>query len=330
MQFIGYPGSTYNGNFSSSFYIIFPVLDPAGNDDKIQLGVDVKCWNVTNATGTASTQWDSATAITYPIPTSATQVETEIPSGISFFQAHEVGYTQNADAATGKYGYSKFRIDNISVSHLSAFTLPRYTKSYQDDTAATSSFDNQYDMSNDAFNPEQPLRGCSSFDSTNGSVGALVQHQNSRDDRTSSYAGSTAMCLFQWGHPAGLLCGGVGASIADLPMFGEPIVNATPEPVTTRIKGRNLRGVTSKKLDLVMVARWDTGTNVKIKTSRGTGTYSFSGSDPGTPTIVVSEALIDFDPTTIEEIEITAGCSTSAKVLIYSIALFESNYGEEI
>jgi hypothetical protein len=72
------------------------------------------------------------------------------------------------------------------------------------------------------------------------------------------------------------------------------------------------------------------GEDIKVKTSRGTGTYSFIGSNLTTPAIVVAPEIIDFDPTTIEDIEITAGCSTTAKVIVNSIALFESNYGSEI
>jgi hypothetical protein len=336
MQFIGYAGTTYNGAFNSSFYIIYPVLDPAGNNDKIRIGVDVACWNITDTSTSSSTNWNGGASKNYPQPQSATQTDIDVPAGVRFFQSEEISYNLNVDAGTGndtntgKYGYTKFTITGTAVSHLSAFTLPRYTEDYQGDTPATSSFDNQYDMSNDTFNPLQPLRGCSSFDSTNGSVGALVQHQNSRDDATSSYAGATAKCLFQWGHPAGLLCSGVGGSVADLPMFGEPIINATPEPITIKIKGRDLRGITSKKLDLVFVGLWDTGTNIKVKTSLGTGTYSFIGSNLSTPAIVVAPELISFNPSIIEEVEITAGCSTTAKVLVQSIALFESNYGDEI
>ncbi|MHC4648966.1 MAG: hypothetical protein ACYTBJ_26225 [Planctomycetota bacterium] len=272
MNFSGYAGTTYNGNYNNNFYIIYPVLDPPGNDDKIQIGVDVACWRITDNSNAAATNWNGGTTTQYGQIQNSTQTEIEVPAGTKFFQADEIAYNLNVDAGvgadtnTGKYGYTKFTITGTTVSHLSAFVLPRYTPAYQGDTPAASSFDNQYGMSNDTFNPMQPLRGCSDFDSTNGSVGALVQHQNSRDDATSSYAGATAQCLFQWGHPAGLLCSGVGGSIADLPMFGEPIINAVPTPVTVKVKGRNLRGATSKKLDLVFVGRWDTGTNIKVKT----------------------------------------------------------------
>ena len=205
--------------------------------------------------------------------------------------------------------------------------MPRHTLDLQESPEL---YAQQYYMKNDSFNIGQSLRGCSTYGSVNGSVGALVQHQNSRDAGDASLLNTTRRCIFQYSHPAGVFFPATASTRLNL--FGAPVIDATTYDSEMKVRGRGLLNDTSKKMDLVVLGRWDTHTaelNVKITSSLGNATYNFpNAGQTGTgamaaANLCVSTDFLDFDPTG-DELKIEVQTASAKAVEIKTIALFEA------
>jgi hypothetical protein len=337
LQWSGIPNRTYNNSGTYGWRIIFPVNKPAGSDQKIVIGVDIWCWDEPGGS-VGTVIWDGAPGLQQTLPyldTLATQTLDEIPQGPRFFTKNEVAYNYNE---TNGYGFVHVRTPNMTPAFVSAFTVPRNTVDFQGDTADTVSgntiFDQEFNVKNDAFNPGSALRGTyevnestpiGKYYSTDGSVGALSQHQNARTAR-SSMVGSSKKCLFQWGHPGGLY---VTAGASPVDIFGAPTVSGSARPVKIKVEGSDLIG-SDRSLDLVLTGRWDSGSSITLTSdnasSGGTGTFNLVGSVTGvTPSMAVDIGTINFDPSG-DEIRIQYDNTTSGDAIeIHSIALFESS-----
>jgi hypothetical protein len=319
-QFTGPPSTARSGGGLANFHTVFPSIEPPGTDGKIRIGADVKCWDEYTS-GTMSTEWDGVAYKDYTVTNSVTQAEGEEPEGRRIFATNEIAY--NLNAANG-YGFTTFKLDDATVSHFSSFTMPRYTTALQGDAGRV-----QWDIKNDSFNIGQTLRGCSTYTSANGSVGALVQHQNSRDDSDASFLNTTRQCIFQYAHPAGVYFPATAAAWTTL--FGSPVIDATTYDSQMKVRGRGLLDDTSKKFDLVLVARWDTHTaelKVKITSSLGNATYTLpntgqTGATIDSDNLLVSADFLDFDPTG-DELKIEVLTATDKAVEIKTLALFEA------
>jgi hypothetical protein len=328
LQYTGPPSSTFNGAYASDFYIIYPCLEPPGADEKIRLGVDCMCWDE-NLGGSLSVQWNGGTAYTPSVTSGAAQGPGESPAGIRMLLTDEIAYNLNAVTNNNAvYGYSQLTVDNAVVSHLSAFTVPRDSNAYRQDTPDANSFDQQFSIKNDAFNVDVPLIGCSSFDSINGSAGALCQHQNTLVKQRASLVSSTDQCVFQWGHPAGLYIPGDGNFNG---IFGQPTINGNPYDMKVKVRGRALTSNSAKTLDLAVVARWESANcQIKVTADGGsTATYTFSGSNTGAPSLVVDDNFITFLPTG-DDILIEAKTPAGEAMEIKTIALFERSIGDTV
>jgi hypothetical protein len=343
-----YSGSvtaSINGNYANNFYVIFPVTDPPGSDQKVNIGIDCQCWDYTNANTTATTSFDGVTSRTPTIQASQTQADTAAPQGIRIFDSKEIAYNYLSGPTSGTYGFTKWGLTNILPAHVSAFCLPRITKNYQDDTAKTdaggdSSFNQQFDISNDAFNIGQPCRGLfentdyeagTMYDSLDGSVGSLIQHQNARTYTTGSMITSTTPALFGWMHPAGLYVAGTGGSLAYRNIFGTTTGSNTDN--TIKIRGRAYNDSVTPTLNLVMVGRWDTGTKLKFTIYEADGTteidnyeWALPSNNIAVPGIRAAISVVDYDPTEdYNVVKIEAYCSTAAGVEINSLAIYENS-----
>jgi hypothetical protein len=326
--------TTYNGSNASNFYTIFPIQAPAGSDNKVHIGVDVQAWRRYNS-GTISTTWDGVASGTYKVTNGATQSDTSAPGGIRIFESKDIAYNQFEQGASGAYyGFTKFYIPNVAVASFSSFPMPRPTATYQADD---DDYSQQFHMRSDIFYVNTPLMGCSEYTSSNGSGGAICNYQSTSEDKTTSLVSATSPCIFQWSHPAGMLIGGAGAGLAMADMFGQPYINGSLRDVEQKARGRNLDSGATKRLDIAVVALWDTNTGIQVTASNGTssGTLAFSAGAGGSasnvavPALVVFPDALTYDPDG-DTIFFEANVSTTAKVEIQTIALFERSSGVDV
>jgi hypothetical protein len=319
---------TYNGNNAAAFYTIFPIQAPAGSDNKVHIGVELQAWRRYNS-GTISTQWDGGVTGTYKVTNGVTQSDTSAPGGIRIFESQDISYNLNEQGSSGAYyGFTKFQCGNLAPASFSSFPMPRPTADYQADDA---DYSQQFHMRSDIFYVNTPLMGCSEYTSSNGSGGALCNYQSTSEDKTTSLVSATSPCIFQWSHPSGLLIGGAGAGLAMADMFGQPYINGSLRDVEQKARGRNLDIGATKRLDIAVVALWDTNTGIQVTASNGTssGALGFSGSNTVTPALVVFPAALTYDPDG-DTIFFEANVSTTAKVEIQTIALFERSSGVDV
>lgn len=340
----GPPSATYSGQNTNDFYIIFPSVDPPGSDNKINIGADLLCWS--RATAGITVAWDDGDTDTYAVASGGTQDGTSLPSGARIFSTNEVASNLNSvtDGSAG-YGYTKLSVNNCCLAYLSAYTIQRRTANYRADSAAAGSFDQQFVLKNDAFNIGTPLIGTNDWDFAGGSIGALCQHQNARDAVTASMVSSTAPCVFQYAHPAGIYVNGIGGWVS---IFGKGVVNSDTIQTTLRLRGRELiatnpaaGGVAaySKPLDLAVVARWSDGAGAAIRVTTWTTsgalieqsvhTLPAGGGDVNTPTLTVVEDVVNYYPRGCN-VGIDAYATTSGDVEIQSVALFERSMGDAV
>ena len=335
-QYQGPPSKTYSGENACDFYIIFPTIDPPGDDDKVNIGADMLFWD--RASDNITTQWDGGATNTYQVATGGTQNGTTQPKGARIFETNEVAYDLNSVAdGNAAYGYSKIAVNNCPLAYLSAYTVQRTTANYRADSAAASSFDQQFGLKNDAFNIGTPLVGTNDYDFAYGSIGALCQHQNAQDGATASMVSSTAPCVFQYAHPAGVYVAGTG-SANYINLFGVGVVDSDTEDTTIKLRGRELVAG-DKYLDLAVIGRWNASANctIKVTTATGTATHTLSAAGAATPTLEVNDAFVPYDPTgttssllAAGECKIEVACDASNAIEIQSIALFERSMGDDL
>ena len=343
-QFVGPPSITYSGNGAADFYIVFPTIQPPGNDAKINIGADIRLWD--EATDDVDVTWDGGSANTYPVGVTNSQTGSAPPAGLRIFSTNEVAHDLNSVAdSNAVYGYTKLEVDNCAIAYVSAYTIPRATDDYRGDSAAASSFDQQFGLKNDAFNIGLPLLGTNDFDSVDGSFGALCQHQNARGDSKASLVSSTAPCVFQYAHPSGVYVAGSGATTWQN-LFGTAEINSTTKNTRLRVRGRELDATGSgaseydKPLDLAVVARWNDSANAKVRVTtyvkdtdtqidQQTHTFTTGGGDVTTPTLEVDGAFVTYRPSGCD-VQIDVAADSSNAVEIQTIALFERSMGDAV
>jgi hypothetical protein len=339
-QFIGPAAPTYSGANDANFYIIFPAVEPPGTAENVRVAADVQCWDEYNAANVTVT-WDAAASDTIPVNNGATANDTTQPTGLRRWFAHEVAYNQNAVTDTNaSYGYTKLRVEDATIAHMSAFTIPRTTNAYRNDTpddlgGGVYSFNQQFGIREDAFNVNMPLIGTEDFHTVVGSMGALCQHQNAQDKSRASMVSSSAPCVFQYCHPAGIYVAGSGSSTYQN-IFGTVTVDGSPRDTLVKAKGRDLLGA-NKNLDLAVIGRWDASANCTIKvttqeldgTAIANSTHTLNAAGAATPTLEVNDAFVAYDPTGTEII-IEVACDSSNAIEIQTIALFERSMGDAV
>jgi hypothetical protein len=339
-QFVGPAAPTRAGANDCNFYIIFPALEPAGVAENVRIAADVQCWDEYNAANVTVT-WDAAASETIPVNSVAAANDTTQPAGLRRWFAHEVAYNQNAVTDTNaSYGYTKLRVEDATIAHMSAFTIPRTTNAYRNDTpddlgGGVYSFNQQFGLREDTFNVNMPLIGVEDFDTVSGSMGALCQHQNAQDKSRASMVSSSAPCVFQYCHPAGIYVAGAGSTTYQN-IFGTYTVDSVVRNTLVKAKGRNLLGG-NKNLDLAVIGRWDASANCTIKiwtqeldgTAIANSTHTLNAAGAATPTLEVNDAFIEYDPDGTE-IMIAVASDASSAIEIQSIALFERSMGDTV
>ena len=336
-QFVGPSSTTRSGGGAADFYIIYPAINPPGNNNNIRIGAKLGFWD--EASADIDVTWNGGTTRTYNAHTGGTQGNDEKPAGISIFTSAESAYSTNAVTdGNAAYTYSKLEVDNCAIAYMSAFTMPRTTANYRADTPTASSFDQQFGLKNDTFNVGTPLLGTNDYDFTAGSAGALLQFMTTRDAANPSMLASTAPCVFQYAHPSGIYVAGQGAGTW-VNLFGTAEVNNTTEDTLIRARGREIRAVGgsyNRSLDLAVVARWNDSANAAIKVStyetdgtpiaNSTHTLTTGGGDVTTPTLEVNDSFVAYAPEG-SDIKIEVQADSSNAVEIQTIALFERSMG---
>ena len=317
LNYIGFPGSVsgssnINGQESNSFYAIFPVVKPPAGS-KIRIGCYVRCWNYVSKTSPTMTILWNGSSIGQVSPITLSQRSTQLidpsdpPDGITFFDWAEIDYNSNQ---SGDYGYVHLFFDNVSPASVTLFTMPLDFESFQSlDTQWAAQQDY---LDDDAFNIGQTLRGCSELNDKNGSIGELCQRNGAIDDEEHNIVGSSARCLFQWGHPAGLGIAGASATPTYEDFFGG---------ARMLVKGRDLRTENEfMEVDVIAFIRGDSGTQIRAASTVDSVTYTLSST-------ITSPTLVNVGKVRIasggDSINFQGYVNNAAFLEIKTIAVFE-------
>lgn len=308
-----------SGDYNCNMYIFFPVRGQTG--DKIKVGFNMSTWDNYDATATCDFSWDGVASdnlINTKVTASSRQEVSNTyegytsPKGITVTDEKELDYDHND---IGGYGFTKIYFKHLIPAAFTSWIRPI-------DEADYSAIDTKYGaqsfgMSESAFNINQTLRGSSSYNDSNGSIGALCQRQFDDNNDGSNMVSNSELCLFQWGHPSGVFVSGGGTSLNDQDVF----------PYAIKFAGRELIESSTGYFDMAVVYRADAGTVLKVyvASTSTTHTYNLTTSTGTTPQTEVVLTGIPFDGSG-DDITISCSVSDSLGVEIKTIAIFESTY----
>lgn len=306
-----------SGDYNCEYCITFPVRGKAG--DKVKIGFTLTTWDNYDSSGGCAFQWDGVAS---PNLTDVGVVESNEqtssstsegynkPNGITVTDEIELDYDHND---VGGYGYVKVSFSRLIPASFVSWIRPIDEADYNaiDPTYGTQAFN----LTESTFNIGQTLRGSSSHDDSNGSLGALCQRQFDDDDSGSNMVSNSELCMFNWGHPAGLFATNTVAG--DVDIFGYDIV----------IKGRELLDSNTGYFDMVMLTRNTLFTEIKVVVSSTGTTHTYTPTlSTGVGTVFKAFSAVPFDPAG-DRIRIYCNLDTSSEsVEVKSIAIFESTY----
>ncbi len=313
------PVENISGDFDCSYFIVFPVRGTA--DDKIRIGYKMTTWNNYDATANCNFQFDgvgSDKLASTAVVTGSKQTTSQRSSGYD----KPIGLTVQDDIELdydsrdfGGYGYVKVSFEHLIPASFVSWIQPQNEADYN---AIDTKYGSQaFGMSNSAFNIGQSLRGSSAYNDSNGSVGALCQRQYDDDNGGSNMVSNSELCLFQWGHPAGLHIYGGGASLNDQPIL----------PYDIKIKGRELIEDDIGFLDVAILYRADVDTQIKlyVASTATTYTYNLTERTGSSPLKAVPFSKVPFSGDG-DDLTITCTVSDTKAVELKTIAIFENNY----
>ena len=319
VNYIGPYDYTINGAYSNEFYIVTPVEDPIDSTQTTKkLGIEVQCWNATNAGGTMDPEWNSNDIFDEPrsIPVSATQDDAEAPYGEYFAAVVDIATT----GGTSGYTANLLAFDGPVPANVSVYSLPEYEQT----TAAA------YRLAPGHFGAGQTLRG-----DLHNSVGTMCQYQNSRiaheTDQSENMIYNSKRCLFQAVHPAGMYYDGDGSGSLAWTDFWTGGGGA----FSFKIQGRNLRGrsgfgTTTANVDIVYITTRDATTEIKFTSAETGDTYTKTfASTKTTPSLNVDTTSLTVDLNG-DEILVECRASTAAVLVIHSLSMWEHGDRTEI
>lgn len=257
------PGGTY--------YIVYPSTNLAGDGGTIGMGVTFQCWNTQTMSNPLIPNWDG-----FP----QTGVKTlQVSENSIYSTPHGPGYynyrsVPNGQNTFGPFSWSEYTL-NAEVASIAVYSAPEpveLIRGYGDDG---NNRDVVYNLKDDTFNINQPLRGINNYEDSNGSVGTIVQ--NIDRDTPDSLFHNTRQCVFTWGHKKGdYIIGLTGSTFQYRNIFGGPhTVNSVAIDLEIPFIPRSMKS-DDVYLDMAIVGEWDSGTAIRVTTSSGSYTKSFT------------------------------------------------------
>jgi len=309
-----------NGAYSCNFYIIYPTRGKGS--DTVRLGFDMTTWDNNDLAGNCNFKWDGAASerlsaaeidvVNYKQYDTSEMNPEDKPEGASFTDFVKLDYDNND---FGGYSFTKVSFEHLQPASFVSWIMPIKESEYNEIDPDTT--DGQaYSLGNSMFNLGQSIRGSNALNDGNGSIGTLCQRQFNDGTGDSNMTANSDLCLFQWGHPAGIVVDGGGSgTLNDQNVFDYDV----------KIKGRELLSSGSGKFDVAMIYRADAGTKIKIyvDSTATTHTYDLTTSDPVIKEVVLTD--IPFDGSG-DDLTITCYASDTLLVEIKTIAIFESTY----
>lgn len=269
-----------SGELSSpngTYYIVYPSTSGAGDNNTFGMGVSFQCWNTQNMNNPLIPSWDGfpQTGL-YSMQVSEKSIYST-PHGPGYYNYRSVPNSQNS---FGPFSWSEYSIA-AEVASIAVYTAPEPVEQIIDYGNDTDGRNIQYNLKDDTFNINQPLRGISGPQDDNGSVGTICQ-QIDRENFADSLFWHTRQCVFSWGHKFGNYIIGTGASFTYRPIFGTHVVNSVTIDLEIPIVARSMKNQ-DVYLDMAVVGEWDAGTAIRVTTSSGSYALSF-GSTAATTT----------------------------------------------
>jgi len=309
-----------NGNYSCDFFVIFPTRGLGS--DTVRIGFRMTTWDNSDSTDDCDFEWDGVASVKLADMSTVSSTGQELsiemsedvkPQGETYTDDIQVDY--DSRDFTG-YSYAKISFEHLQPASFVSWIMPDYESDFN--AIDTQTGDQVYNLTDSTFNIGQPLRGSNAIADGNGSVGTLCQRQFNDGTTDQNMINNSDLCLFQWGHPAGLEVTGGGIGSNDQDAFGYNI----------KIKGRQLKHITDAYFDLAIIYRADTGTTLKVTVDSTAVTHSIglSTATGATPNKLVAFTDIPFDGSG-DELTIECVVSNSASVEIKSIAIFEKGDG---
>jgi hypothetical protein len=251
------------------YYIPYPSTNVGGDNGTIGMALSVQCWSTQYISNPLVHLWDGTSGKGYTAFTTGEKDIYSAPNGPGFYFYRRVPVIQNS---FGPFSWSEYYID-AEVASISAYTVPETTSSirgYGDDIHGR---DVNYNLKEDIFNINQPLRGINDRQDTNGSIGTIIQ-QIDRGNFSDSLYHHTRQCLFSWGHRSGnYIVGLTGSTFQYRPIFGSHVVNSVTYNVEVPVVPRALKNQ-NHYIDMAVIGEWDSGTAIRVTTSVGTYTLN--------------------------------------------------------
>jgi len=321
LQFEGWPYAARNGEYASTFYVIFNSCEPAFSSGLRQFIIDGLCWNITNANTSAVISVNGVTVNTQKIQASQSQAVNERPQGIGFRYFLELDFDDSTfTSAQNGFGVFYVTVTNTLVHNLSVFAAPPTVSRFNADTGA------DYYMNDSTFSAGAPLIGADDPLTGTSSLGTLLQNQHGRRDGAGpaqeSMISASRRCLFTWCHSIGMHILGGGAAAYE-PVFKRAIP----------VRGRDLTNQTdtgANFLDIAIVLTADIGTKIRFESAETADFHEITiAALYATPTLVTVKTAMEYmaDGDTIA---ITAYVSSTTAIQINTLTLWEQQRGEQI
>jgi len=305
-----------NGDYDCNFFVIYPTKGLGL--DKVRVGFSLTTWDNSDIAGHCNFEWDGVDSVALNDCTSLVSTEQvdsmdtgdSAPNGEDYTDSIELDYDSRD---FGGYSYTKISFEHLQPASFVSWIMPLYEQ--DNDALDALSSSQSYYLSDSTFNIGQPLRGSNAIADGNGSIGTLCQRQFNDGTTDQNMIDNSDLCLFQWGHPAGVYISGGGGSLNDQALFEYDI----------KIRGRELISSGAGLFDVVMIYRADTGAEIDI-TVDSTGTTHNQALTGGASTykeVILSDVPFDGSG---DELTISFLVSDTVAVEVKTLAIFEKTF----
>lgn len=268
---------------SGTYYIVYPSTATAGDNGTLGMGITFQCWNTTNMNDPLIPNWDGFPQTGVKTLQIAEKSIYSTPHGPGYYNYRSIPNNQNV---FGPFSWTEYTI-GAEVASIAAYTAPEPVEQIIDYGLDGNNRDVRYNLKDDTFNINQPLRGINGQQDSNGSIGTIVQ-QIDRENWSDSMFWHTRQCVFSWGHRFGNYIIGTGAGFTWRPIFGTHTVNSVVIDLEIPFIPRNMKEK-DVYLDMAIVGEWDSGTAIRVTTSSGTYTKNFTS----TASTTTGDYLVD-------------------------------------
>lgn len=307
------------------FHVPFPqMIHPDDSDSKLRFFAII-FQAYADAQGTPATMTinaDSGTAKSFQVDTSATNTADEGPTGITYSGVWSQNYDATHSYVEGEgalaYNCMSIRIQNVYVGALSVFEITPNKATLNTLTGR------DFSIHPASLGGGMPMLGYDATANATRSVGTILQNQRAREQGYDSLVSSSRRCLFSWCHPQGIWIPGTEA----LGSWEYVHQSGQGDGVQVRCYPRPLQQYGTlhpKKVDLVVVARGDTGTKIAVhlQSFESHETHEIA-LDSTNSKLYVSTGLASFTGVSYFLADFQAFVLNNANVVVQAVQLWES------